>query len=253
MSRKPILTAVALVIIAFASISLFITLSQQPAGPPTLATSAPTFPTIGPATPDVRPTVPPLPPPPFTPPGTPLPTPDLGPLLTPQPTIPSPIDVVPLPPTVTSWVAFPGTKTGISFSYPAGWSVTENSFLDSAYSARPQITIYVTNYDFARAATRRVLPTGVLKIDILSFEWAIPSLGDSFSVGPEQYSGRRLVLDRSLGAELWPSLERSIAIYFVAGNRNWVIFAGFGGPQTTAVQNTDIFYQIVGSLRYANK
>ena len=93
----------------------------------------------------------------------------------------------------------------------------------------------------------------MLKIDILSLEEAIPSLSDSFSIGPGQYPGRRLVLDRSLGAEVWPSLERSIAIYFVAGNRNWVISAGVAPPLSTANQNTEIFYQIVGSLRYANK
>ena len=216
-------------------------------------TPTPIFPTISPPTPDSRPTQTPLPPAPVISRGTPLPTPDLGPSPTPQPTIPSITDITPLPPVVTNWSIFQGTKTGFSFSYPAGWNIIENSTIAPAYSADPQVTIHIANYDLSKAPGRGGLPSGAMKIDLLNYQNVIPSDGTSFSVGPQRFSGRQNIFDRSTGAELLPGIERTISIHFTAANRNWVILAGFGSPKATADKNMDIFYQIIGSVRYANK
>ena len=256
MKRMPGLTIVVVLIIATLSFIFFNFMQGvgQQAASPNVSVPTPPAVTSLPSTPDPsKPTATALPPPVFTPWYTPLPPPVIGPSPTQQPTISPEPEIIPFPPTVSSWAVFPGTKTAISFSFPAGWSVTEYLTVAPAYSAEPQVAIYLANFDLAKAAARSGLPAGALKIDILSYQNALPTQGEAVLVGPQRYIGRRIILDRSAGFELPPSIERSVSIYFTMANRNWVIFAGFGAPKTIAEQNTVIFDQIVGSLHYVNK
>jgi hypothetical protein len=240
-----------MVIIVIVAYSLFNTLNGQPAKPPELAAS-PTFsPPVSSPTPDLRPTVTALPPPRTTPAGTALPTPELGPSPTPQPTVVPPASVSALPPTVTAWVQFPGKQSRITFDYPSGWTVIENAVVAPAYSPDPQVTINIANYDITKAPARSGLPSGAVKMDILSSKDALPALGNVFSVGPLQYAGSQIQRDRGVSADIPPGLERSIAINFTAGKRNWIILGGFAEPKALSDLNTSIFYQIVGSVRYA--
>ena len=243
-----LLGMVVIVIVAF---SLFNTFSGQPAKPPELAAS-PTFsPPVSSPTPDLRPSVTPLPPPRATPAGTALPTPELGPSPTPQPTVGTDSDIKALPPTVTAWVTFPGKQSKMTFEYPAGWMVVENAIVAPAYSPDPQVTINIANYDIAKAPARSGLPSGAVKIDIISSKDALQPLANPLTVGPLQYPGSQIVRDRGISADIPPGVERSISINFTAGKRNWIILGGFAEPKTLSDQNTSIFYQIVGSVRYA--
>jgi hypothetical protein len=241
-----------MVIVVIASYALVSAARGQPASPAPPAAVSPTpRPPVNSPTPDLRLTVTPLPPPPVTPAGTALPTPDLGPSPTAQLTVTAQSVINTLPPTVTTWVQFPGKQSHVTFDYPAGWTVVENAVVAPAYSPDPQITIYVVNYDIAKAPPRGGLPPGAVKLDIISSKDTLPALGNVFAVGPLHYAGSQIQRDRGVSADIAPGLERSIAINFAAGKRNFIILGSFAEPRVVIEQNTSLFYQIVGSVRYA--
>ncbi len=254
-SRGPGLAIFALLVFAVVSFVLFTTVGQPSATPSAATTPTRTSnPYPAPATPISVFSV--TVPTPYVPPTqAPLPTTYVYPKLslTPTPARTSTPELTAFPPTVTSWARFQGVKTGFSFLYPAGWSITENSTIAPAFSPNPQVTIYIVNYDLTKAEARGGLPPGALKIDIRSNEFSVPPGGTPFTVGPQQFPGRQFVSDRSNSADLLPSLERMILIHFTAVNRQWLISGGFGPPKDVADKNTQIFYQIVGSLRYESK
>jgi hypothetical protein len=168
-------------------------------------------------------------------------------------TISSPPDITPFPPIVTKWVQFQGTKTGFSFLYPEGWSVEDTSGLNPSSDPGPRASILIYNYDKTKAYPRGGLPQGAMKIQLENYDFAIPSGGKPFAVGQQQIPGIQSIRDRSSGAQLLPSEERSISIFFTVGNRLWLVGGLFTPPKDVADKNTEIFYQIVGSLAYENK
>ncbi len=149
------------------------------------------------------------------------------------------------PPTVTTWVSFRGVQTGFSFLYPAGWSVEESSIISPGYSPDPQVTIYIQNWDPAKSPGRGGIPAGALKIDIQSRILAPPVGGKPFAIGPLQFPGYQFDNEQPS-----PGVERSIALYFPAGGRQWQVVARLGPPKAVADKNVEIFYTIIRSLRY---
>jgi hypothetical protein len=251
MSRKPIVTSIAVVMIALASFALFSALSQQPPGAPTAATSLTGFPTIGPPTPDSRPTGTPIPLPPFTPPGTPLPTPDLGPSPTRQPIIPSPV-WTPIPAVVTGWTTFTGTS-GFSFKYPAGWNLSEDYRPNLPGSP---VMISLSNAHGAIERNTTVIP-GAMMVQLANVDdqIATPSGGTIIAVGPQQFPGRQFAYgpDNPSVEPQFRVLERAIQVYFSAGQRRWVISASIFPPKEGVDAYAKIFTQILGSVDYAAK
>jgi hypothetical protein len=249
-NRTLILAGIGIVLVVVLALGLAYAANLQ-AGRPAPAVTATATAIVSPPTPDLRPSATPLPPTVGTPAGTPLPTPELGPSPTPQPTLVQPSSVGVQAPTVTVWVQFPGKQSKVTFDYPAGWTVVESAVVAPAYSPDPQVTISIANYDIAKAPARSGLPSGAVKIDIISSKDALQPLAEPFTVGPLNYPGSRIQRDKGVSADIPPGVERSISINFTAGKRNWVILGNFAEPKTLSDQNTSVFYQIVGSVRYA--
>ncbi|MBI5879773.1 MAG: hypothetical protein HZB53_19175 [Chloroflexi bacterium] len=156
----------------------------------------------------------------------------------------------PFPPVVTKWNAFRGLKTGFSFIYPNKWYIVERVLEPLALM---QNVLIITNYDLSKAPVQEATYPRGAKIGISNFESAFPTAGSPFPVGPQRLPGRRFVSDFSTGIAPSSNLARRIAVYFKAGGRNWIISAEFGQPKSVADKNTEFFYKIVGSLRYANR
>ncbi len=245
-ARGPGLTIFAVLIFALAAFVLFSALSQPAASPSTVATAPPT-PT---STASPRPSVFPSPLATYTP--APLPPTRVIRTATPGPTFtPVPLATT-FPPTVTNWLSFQGVKTGFSFLYPAGWDITENSVVFPAYSSKPQVVIAVTNYERGNGPGQSVVPSGAIKIEILSNESSVPPGGTPFAVGTQQFPGVHFLVDYTNPAESH-GLVGLISIYFTAGQRQWAIGGYFSPPKDAVSKHTEIFYQIIRSLRYDGK
>ncbi len=244
-SRTPILAIFVVIIVASMSFALFNVVSQPAASPSAAATATPT-PTLRPAATLRFPTPWPTS---LLPTRTPLPTPDLGPTSTPTPIIPTPV-WTPIPPIVTNWITFTG-KSGFSFSYPSGWNVSEDFITNSP--VKP-IIIKMSNVRGALPRSTTIIPGGMM-IELINYIGAIPPGGTPFTVGSQKHPGIQLVYGRE-DPRVEPQfrvLERSITIHFTAGQRQWAISGSFYPPTEGVDEYTKIFYQIVGSLRYANQ
>ncbi len=249
LKRTPILAAIVVLIAAFISFALFRQASQQAASPSTLATSVPPNPPVHTATLSYLITATPIPLRPV--PLTPLPTPKLDPTWTPTPIVPTPV-WTPIPSLVTKWITFTG-KSGFSFSYPASWLVFEE------YDPNAQlqkVNINIINWRDSLPRNTTVIPGGVsIHLGDIHPQAQIPKTGPPFTVGSQKFAGYQFVYGRErpdAEPQFWV-LDRSIAIYFTAGNKQWGIGGSFYPPKEGIDESTKIFYQIVGSLNYAAK
>ncbi len=93
-------------------------------------------------------------------------------------------------------------------------------------------------------------PPGSLTIEIQQ-AGAQPSEGGTpFAVGVQHLPARQFIIDQTTSHNLLPNIERIISIYFQGGKQLWVIFASFIRPKESADKNTEIFYQLVSTVRY---
>ncbi|MBI3733963.1 MAG: hypothetical protein HY259_10980 [Chloroflexi bacterium] len=185
---------------------------------------------------------------------TPLPTIPPEPPSTPRPIIPTPAWTA-IPATITDWISFTGTLTGtkeFSFSYPAGWLVSERSYTAPAYNVLPQIVIEVVNYAANTGAPEIGSVPGGAKFEMLSYFFPIPANGTPIAVGPQQLPGVQIITDGH-PAPGYPDLARTIAVYFTAGGRQWLLSGYLSPPQDLMLKNADAFYRFLGGLRYDKK
>ncbi len=185
--------------------------------------------------------------------GTPLPTPDLGPSPTPQPRPTNPV-WTPIPPVVTGWTQFTG-KSGFSFQYPTGWYIREDigRHLPENILA---VQIYVANTHPEKYSPRTYLIPGVMGIQLMDYSAGnVPLGGIPIAVGPQKLSGLQFVYTRD-DPRIEPQFrvfERGYSIHFAAGGRQWIISGTIYPPEEGVEKYTEIFYQIIGSLRYEPK
>jgi hypothetical protein len=184
--------------------------------------------------------------------GTPLPTPDLGPSPTPWPTPTNPV-WTPIPPVVTSWSQFTG-KSGFSFQYPTGWWIHE-----SVGTHQPDnklaVTISLVNYNPEKSSPRDFFKIpGAIGIQLMGeiYTYDFPAGGSPVIVGPQRLSGSQIIYTRN-DARIEPQFrvfEQGTVIYFIAGGKRWAISETIYPPKEGVGKYTEIFNQIVGSIRY---
>jgi hypothetical protein len=192
--------------------------------------------------------------PPYTAFSTPLATPTLKLSETPVPIVPAPVGT-PITPLVTGWTTFIG-KSGFSFSYPTGWYVKESLGTNQPENL-PAVTIDIVNYDPALIPPKTIVVPGALVIQLIALtRGEVPVNGTRFMVGPQKLSGLQFVYSRD-DPRVEPQFrvfERSDSIYFTnAGGRRTVISGTIYPPNEGVEKYSEIFYQIVGSLRYEPK
>ncbi|MBI3733964.1 MAG: hypothetical protein HY259_10985 [Chloroflexi bacterium] len=144
-----------------------------------------------------------------------------------------------------------GTKE-FSFSYPAGWRVEESSSIAPAFSPLPQIYIEVVNYAAHTGATEIGMIPGGAKFEFLSSFSPLPTNGTPITVGPQQLPGVQIITDGHPAPD-YPDVARTIAVYFTAGGRQWLLSGYLSPPQDLMLKNADTFYRFLGGLRYDKK